>query len=125
MTKIAAAILLGTFSWPLQARAAPTECAENFPQCSLTSARITQAGGRLTNVDETWDVAWADGFVMGVAMTGNLKYWCLPARFSGVQLAAVVSKYVQANPDKWNEAPVQIAGNAFAQSFPCRKSGTP
>lgn len=106
----------------LQSHAAPTDCAKYFVQCAAASGRND---GTLRSIGETWDIAWFDGFVMGVAQTGDIRFWCLPARYSGRQVSAVVSNYIQAHPEKWTDQPVQLAGDALAGSFPCAKSSTP
>ena len=108
------------FSLPFSANAA-TDCYDHFPQCSLTASRIQESGGRLTDISDTWETGWYDGFVMGIASPSLQKVWCPTRPFTGLQLSAVVSKYVKEHPEQWSENPQVLVSRALQQAFPCKK----
>jgi hypothetical protein len=62
------------------------------------------------------------GYVLGIyddlALQGLM---CKPEGASVAQVTAVVSKYLQGNPDKWSKPATLLVLNAFGQAFPCTR----
>ncbi|MGR8947135.1 MAG: Rap1a/Tai family immunity protein [Gammaproteobacteria bacterium] len=46
---------------------------------------------------------------------------CFPEDYSGPQLALIVKKYLEENPDKVDEPANMLVAVAFVESFPCPK----
>lgn len=61
------------------------------------------------------------GHVWTVADDAKFKYFCLPQGVTGVQLVAVIEKYLRANPEKWNHGANLLSAVALMDAFPCPK----
>lgn len=100
---------------------ATTNCVQQFAQCAIAAERVGPDGA-LTTIRETWEVAWFEGFVIGVGLATINRSWCPPAKYSSDQVSAAVSRYVQAHPERWSDAPEQMVVAALGQYFPCKSS---
>ena len=59
--------------------------------------------------------------IRGIASPSLQKVWCPTRPFTGLQLSAVVSKYVKEHPEQWSENPQVLVSRALQQAFPCKK----
>ena len=68
------------------------------------------------------EVSWCRGYVDGMAealMTFGRV--CPPNidRISGVQVNAVVRRYLEAHPELWDRPPIFLVDRALSEAFPC------
>jgi hypothetical protein len=59
------------------------------------------------------------GYVAGISDTVTGFLVCEPSNVTVGQEAAIVSKYMDENPDKWALPASQIVINALSTAFPC------
>jgi hypothetical protein len=58
------------------------------------------------------------GYVMGIADSLNGIMWNLPKNATVKQILSVVGKYLEANPEKWNQAACVLVVEALKSAFP-------
>lgn len=61
------------------------------------------------------------GYVMGVMDSHNGISFCAPRGVSARQAAAMVKKWLDANPEKWTLPGQTVVTNALSSAFPCAK----
>jgi len=61
------------------------------------------------------------GYVSGVVDTGDDVLFCTSNGVTLGQCVAVVMKYLENNPEKWNLAAPALVIGAMQQTFPCGK----
>ncbi len=61
-------------------------------------------------------------FIAGVYDSREMDF-CTPERTTLGQIAAVVSKYLNAHPEQWNQAAYLLVLLALKEAFPCSPSG--
>jgi len=74
--------------------------------------------GAKVDFDEAWKYL---GYITGVYDATEYLY-NTPDKVTQRQLAAVVSKYLKNNPEKWNEPAALLVMNALQEAFPLKKS---
>jgi hypothetical protein len=81
-------------------------------------------GNRLQQWSRGGDSAGAGlfmGYVSGIADTGDGLLFCPGIRVVVGQLTAVVEKYLENNPEKWDYEAAPLVIRAMQQAFPCEK----
>ena len=76
---------------------------------------------------DSYDAASCRAYIVSVSDSHNTyvdwgdmsPMFCKPAKVTQGQLAAVVIKYLEANPEELHYAAAGIVLNALAQAFPC------
>jgi hypothetical protein len=66
-------------------------------------------------------VGYLQGLVTGVQSMGMGDFFCTPENGITSQHIAVVSKWVKANPEKWNEPDAFLVAFALSEAFPCEE----
>ena len=61
------------------------------------------------------------GFIVGIVDLGNGSLFCAYPNVSREQSGAVVTKYLKAHPEQWNEPAAGIVVRAMREAFPCEK----
>lgn len=61
------------------------------------------------------------GFIDGMSYAPASEFFCASAGTTYDQLYAVVSKWVNNNPEKWHMRANQLVVQALAQAFPCER----
>jgi len=61
------------------------------------------------------------GYVIGIADAYEGVFFSTPFNSTNKQLFAVVAKYLNENPEKWNEPARDLVINALQKAFPLRK----
>ena len=61
------------------------------------------------------------GYVRGLVDTGDGVLFCPSDNVTVGQCSAVVAKYLENNPEKWNLAAQTLVIGAMQQAFPCGK----
>ena len=69
--------------------------------------------------DAAVDVAYFQGFTMGVALSSMGVAWCPKQSFSMVQIWAIVATHLRNHPASWNGAAQAVVSDAFRQAYPC------
>jgi hypothetical protein len=59
-------------------------------------------------------------FVAGVHDTGDEILFCTPQQTTVGQVCAVVAKYLQANPERWDKSANFLVLDALTGAFPCQ-----
>lgn len=59
-------------------------------------------------------------FIAGIHDADNRLLICLPHGVPAGQANAVVAKYLNENPESWNEPAAMLVKVALAKAFPCR-----
>ena len=64
----------------------------------------------------------AFGLQMGVMIATNNKssYYCPPSSISIDQVQAIVMKYINDNPAKWQDRADELIAVAMVEAFPCK-----
>lgn len=76
---------------------------------------------RSPNTDYS-EVRAFQGFTAGVFDTlSALDMICPSTSITGGQVSAIVTKYLKDNPEKWNEAAINLVHSALMNAFPCKK----
>jgi len=60
------------------------------------------------------------GYISGVVDTGNNILFCTEDGVTRGQYMAVVIKYIENNPEKWNQGASVIVLEALTKAFPCK-----
>jgi len=75
----------------------------------------------IKNVD-TIDALRFNAYVFGVIdVLEDAEYICIPENVNGRQLFAIVIKYIDNNPDKWNKTASYLVETPLLNTFPCKK----
>ncbi|WP_420920896.1 Rap1a/Tai family immunity protein [Aeromonas veronii] len=61
------------------------------------------------------------GYVIGVHDAFDSVLFCTPENVTAGQVTAVISKYMKANPELWNQPADAIIVEALKKAFPCKK----
>lgn len=61
------------------------------------------------------------GFIDGMSYAPASEFFCAPSGTTYDQLYAVVSKWVNNNPEKWHLRANQLVVQALGQAFPCER----
>ena len=59
------------------------------------------------------------GYVLGVVDSLDGNAFCIPDNVLAKQHTAIVKKYLQENPDQWNQPARRLIVSALASPFPC------
>ena len=62
-----------------------------------------------------------DGYVAGVVDAGDGLVFCTGSGVTAGQNSAVVAKYINNNPEKWNKNADLLVVDALKKAFPCKK----
>lgn len=62
------------------------------------------------------------GFIDGMSYAPGSRFFCEPTGTTYDQLYAVVSKWINNNPEKWHLRANELVMQALGQAFPCEKS---
>lgn len=62
------------------------------------------------------------GYIIGVHDAFDSVLFCTPKDATQGQVTAVVSKYLNANPETWNKPADEIIVSALLIAFPCKKN---
>ena len=74
------------------------------------------------NKDVSYDkVMGFMGYVSGVSDTLNGILICYPKNVTLGQVNAIVIKYIENNPDKWNQSANYLISAPLMKIFPCKK----
>lgn len=84
---------------------------------SEATNRVQNGGDSPSDVHEE---AYFIGYVSGVSDVADGAVFCSPPNAKLGQLMGVVSKYLLANPEKWNQSAALLAVEALRQAFPCQ-----
>jgi len=69
-----------------------------------------------------YKVGNSEGYIEGIRDTlVDLEYICIPARVTNRQIYAVVLKYIDDNPTKWNNSASSLVWTPLMSAFPCKK----
>ncbi len=60
------------------------------------------------------------GFIQGVHDTLNDVVFCTPIRATSGQVAAVVIKYAENSPERWDGPAAALTIDALMEAFPCK-----
>lgn len=67
-------------------------------------------------------VGHAEGYIAGIRdMLIDLEYICVPTGVNGSQIDAIVLKYINDNPTKWNKPASSLVWTPLIDAFPCKK----
>ena len=81
------------------------------------------AGGNTTSEPKVAGEAGAFmGFIDGMSYAPGSRFFCEPTGTTYDQLYAVVSKWINNNPEKWHLRANELVMQALGQAFPCEKS---
>lgn len=61
------------------------------------------------------------GYVKGAHDSYDRALKCTPDKFTTGQLSAVVAKYLDANPEQWEQSGDILVFSAVSNAFPCKK----
>lgn len=61
------------------------------------------------------------GYVSGVSDALDGTVYCIPSQTTIRQSNAIVKKYLEANPEKWNEPGSMLIVEALSKAFPCKR----
>lgn len=61
------------------------------------------------------------GYVSGVVDMGDNILFCTSAGVTAGQYGAIVAKYINNNPEKWNINAHYLVVSALEEAFPCKK----
>jgi len=62
------------------------------------------------------------GYVSGVSDSLGGVLICYPSNVTLGQVNAIVIKYIENNPDKWNQNASFLVSNPLIKTFPCKKT---
>ena len=62
-----------------------------------------------------------NGYVSGVVDMGDSVLFCTSSGVTAGQYNAVVAKYINNNPEKWNRNAYFLVVSALEEAFPCKK----
>jgi hypothetical protein len=63
-------------------------------------------------------IAYVTGIAESFHAAGKI---CMPEHTSSGQLAAIVAKYIKANPERWHENSWKLVSAPLSQAFRCKK----
>jgi len=72
-------------------------------------------------IDSRYHAGLFRGYVSGVVDTGNEVLFCTGNGVTRGQYTAVIAKYIENNPARWNQGASSLAIEAMQQAFPCKK----
>jgi len=61
------------------------------------------------------------GYVIGITSAYDEVFFSTPSDSTNGQLCAVVEKYLNENPEKWNESALNLVTDALKKAFPKKK----
>lgn len=64
------------------------------------------------------------GYIAGIVDTMQNVAFCAPGSATYIQLGAVAKKYIEANPELWNQNGAGLVMTAIGAVYPCKKSKT-
>ena len=85
---------------------------------ALAFDRVSEGSGSTLDYQPS---ALFQGYVQGVIDTLDGVIICPARNAKSGQVAAIVSKYLKANPEKWGDGGETIVVNALRPVFPCNK----
>ncbi len=69
-----------------------------------------------------YKVGHSEGYVAGIRdMLVDLEYICIPNGVTSAQVNAIVLKYIDDNPTKWNKSASFLVWTPLLEAFPCKK----
>jgi hypothetical protein len=63
------------------------------------------------------------GYVLGVSDTLDDHVFCLPGATTKAQVVAIVEKYLNDHPERWQYTANSLIADALETDFPCTKEG--
>ena len=83
---------------------------------SFPAGSSTQENFRLMGND-----GYCVGYIIGVTEGVDVKFWSAPVPIKTAQVVAVVKKYLDDHPEKWNQPASWLVRNALIEAFPPKK----
>jgi hypothetical protein len=74
--------------------------------------------GRAT-LEQGMDYSVASGYVLGVSDSLNGVAFCVPSQATKGQMVAIVIKYLNDHPDRWQYTAHSLVKDALLEAFPC------
>ena len=87
----------------------------------LADAYMRIEQGTATELIDASDAGKFIGYIGGVVEAYPFIKLCQPQRVTMGQQFAIVTKYLNDNPEKWNQRASHIIIEAMYQAFPCSK----
>ena len=81
----------------------------------LREYRNAERKAENTDYSKAWEFR---GYILGV-YDANESQYCMPRDAGSHQLMAVVAKYIEDNPQLWNEPASDLVERAIKSAFPC------
>jgi hypothetical protein len=81
--------------------------------------RLMQALESETQGTASYDGGVATGYIIAVADTLDSVYVCFPEGVRVKQIKQVVTNYMKAHPETWNNGAVYVVGKALNEVWPC------
>lgn len=100
-----------------------------FAGPSITGAKLYEMGQAAERLeqksaagDDLANMMMMSAYLWGVHDLASGISFCLGGTNpAGPQGRAIVMKYLQENPERWNESGALLAAEAFNRAFPCKK----
>lgn len=68
-----------------------------------------------------YGVSAYQNYILGIIDSVDGVLFCLPKNANGRQVFAIIDKYINENPDKWNKSAWDLVYNPLKKTFPCKK----
>ena len=111
--RIEFSIILASALWFAQSAAAGT--GNTF----MKHIRAYEAWKQDGMLEDSYAVGYVQGMVRGVVYTRNGEQFCVPEDPTSGQWIAVVSKWMQENPEWWNEPDAVLVSGTLQITWPC------
>lgn len=125
MRQVIASVLVGAIAYAVSADAIAGAVTLYVTGADLQSefaahTRAEQKTADLSDAIKSGDVV---GYVTGVADVASIQgLICVPSDVSKKQLVAIVKRYFEQNPDKWNQPAPDLVLAALKPNFACSGS---
>lgn len=103
-------LLFLTISYPIGANAG-----------FVTGHALVESSKEWKTGEYGYKIAEYQYYILGVVDSLDDSLICTPFNVEGVQLFSIVYKYINMNPEKWNNSAFSLVSTPLLEAFPCNK----
>lgn len=88
---------------------------------AVTGNTLHESGKAYNSSGSSFDGGFYKGYISSLAEVFLETEYCPPEKFTDNQAAAIVWKWLKANPERWAEPGANVVLAALKTAFPCKK----
>lgn len=93
----------------------------SFNAIAITGTQLHGTGRAFNGNGASFDGGFFKGYVSSLAEVFFETEYCPPENFTDSQAAAIVWKWLKANPERWAEPASNLVLASLKTAFPCKK----